>query len=117
LNGAADVNSAHSWLLDEFPEASMDADAAAARQLTRALTINHAGATVAWEDTLRRLGLNVDQDTERAHMQQQWDREWQDVMMDSTKRKRRRKMKKHKSVIFLDVVNLYLSIIPTANVG
>jgi len=96
LNSFAEGSSAHSWLLDEFPEASMDADAAAARQLTRALTINHAGATVAWEDTLRRLGLNVDKDKARVHMQQQWDREWQEVMMDSTKRKRRRKMKKHK---------------------
>lgn len=99
LNATADVNSAHSSLLDEFPEASMDADAAAARQLTRAFTINHAGATVAWEDTLRRLGLDVDQDAERVNMQRQWSREWQEIMMDSTKRKRRKKMKKHKSVI------------------
>jgi hypothetical protein len=111
LNGAADVNSAHSWLLDEFPEASMDADAAAARQLTRALTINHAGATVAWEDTLRRLGLDVDRDAERVNMQQQLKREWQEVMMDSTKRKRRRKMKKHKSVIFFVLVSPYLSTV------
>ena len=111
LNNSAEVNSAHSWLLDEFPEASMDADAAAARQLTRALTINHAGATVAWEDTLRRLGLNVDQDKARVHMQQQWDREWQEVMMDSTKRKRRRKMKKHKLVIFFILVSPPSSIV------
>jgi hypothetical protein len=98
-NDTADVTSLHSWLLNEFPVASMDADAAAARQLTRALTMNHAGATVAWEDTLRRLGLDMDQDAERVHLQQQLDREWQEVMMDSTKRKRRKKMKKHKSVI------------------
>jgi hypothetical protein len=98
-NGTADVTSLHSWLLNEFPEASMDADAAAARQLTRAFTINHAGATVAWEDTLRRLGLDVDQDAERINLQQQLNREWQEVMADSTKRKRRKKMKKHKSVI------------------
>jgi hypothetical protein len=95
----------HPWLLDEFAEASMDADAAAARQLTRALTMNHAGATVAWEDTLRRLGLDVDKDVERVGLQQQWDREWQEVMMDSTKRKRRKKMKKHKSV-FLPLVDV-----------
>jgi len=110
---APDVTSTHSWLLDEFPEASMDADAAAARQLTRALTINHAGATVAWEDTLRRLGLNVDQEIERVKLQQQWNREWQEVMMDSTKRKRRRKMKKHKSVVRFVLVNPYLLIVST----
>ena len=109
LNSTSDA--AHSWLLDEFPEASMDADAAAARQLTRALTMNHAGATVIWEATLRRLGLNVDQDTERAIMQQQWSREWQEVMMDSTKRKRRKKMKKHKLVISPHLPNV--SFIPT----
>ncbi|KAF9469313.1 hypothetical protein BDZ94DRAFT_1244185 [Collybia nuda] len=86
----------HPWLLDEFAEASMDADAAAARQLTRALTINHAGATAAWENTLRQLGLDVTKDADRVGLQQQWDREWQEVLMDSTKRKRRKKMKKHK---------------------
>ncbi|KAG5653692.1 hypothetical protein H0H81_011272 [Sphagnurus paluster] len=84
------------WLLDEFPEATADADAAAARQLTRALTMSHGGAAVAWEDTLRRLGLDVDKEADRVGLQQQWDKEWQDVMMDSVKRKRRKKMKKHK---------------------
>jgi hypothetical protein len=93
------MDSTHSWLLDEFPEASVDADAAAARQLTRALTINHAGATVAWENTLRRLGLDVNKDAERVNLQQQWNKEWQEVMLDSTKRKRRKKMKKHKLVV------------------
>ncbi|KAF5386905.1 hypothetical protein D9615_001596 [Tricholomella constricta] len=84
------------WLLDEFPEATADADAAAARQLTRALTMSHGGAAVAWEDTLRRLGLDVDKEADRVGLRQQWDREWQEVMMDSVKRKRRKKMKKHK---------------------
>lgn len=95
---SATETSNHPWLLDEFAEASMDADAAAARQLTRALTMNHAGATVAWEDTLRRLGLDVDKDADRVGLQQQWVREWEEVLMDSTKRKRKKKMKKHKSV-------------------
>jgi len=77
-------------------EPSIDADAEAARQLTRALTMNKAGATVSWENTLKRLGLDVAQDADRVGLQQQFDKEWQDVMMDSTKRKRRKKMKKHK---------------------
>jgi len=81
---------------DLTSEPSIDADAEAARQLTRALTINKAGATVSWENTLKHLGLDVAQDADRVNLQQQFDKEWQDVMMDSTKRKRRKKMKKHK---------------------
>ncbi|KAG6860578.1 hypothetical protein C0995_009627 [Termitomyces sp. Mi166 len=82
------------WLLDEFPEATADADAVAARQLMRAITMSHAGAAVSWEQTLRRIGLDVDKD--RVGLQEKLEREWQEVMMDSTKRKRRKKMKKHK---------------------
>ncbi|KAF8077691.1 hypothetical protein FPV67DRAFT_1462695 [Lyophyllum atratum] len=84
------------WLLDEFPEATLDADAAAARQLTRALTMSHAGAAMAWEDTLRRLGIDVNEDADRVGLRAQMDKELHDVMMDSVKRKRRKKMKKHK---------------------
>jgi len=81
---------------DPTSEPSVDADAEAARQLTRALTMNKAGATVSWEDTLKYLGLDVTQEADRVNLQQQFDKEWQEVMMDSTKRKRRKKMKKHK---------------------
>jgi len=81
---------------DPASEPSVDADAEAARQLTRALTMNKAGATVSWEDTLKYLGLDVTQEADRVNLQQQFDKEWQEVMMDSTKRKRRKKMKKHK---------------------
>ncbi|KAJ7709683.1 hypothetical protein B0H17DRAFT_1155577 [Mycena rosella] len=72
-----------------------DADAEAARQLTRALTMTRAGATVAWDNTLRRLGLDVDlaaRDLQAA----EWDQDWEDILADSVKRKRRKKMKKHK---------------------
>jgi hypothetical protein len=81
---------------DPASELSIDADAEAARQLTRALTMNKAGATVSWENTLKLLGLDVAQEVDRVNLQQQFDKEWQEVMMDSTKRKRRKKMKKHK---------------------
>lgn len=81
---------------DPASEPSIDADAEAARQLTRALTMNKAGATVSWEETLKYLGLDVAKDADRVNLQQQFDKDWQEVMMDSTKRKRRRKMKKHK---------------------
>ena len=81
---------------DPALEPSIDADAEAARQLTRALTMNKAGATVSWENTLKLLGLDVAQEVDRVNLQQQFDKEWREVMMDSTKRKRRKKMKKHK---------------------
>jgi hypothetical protein len=81
---------------DPASEPSIDADAEAARQLTRALTMNKAGATITWENTLKRLGLDVAKEQDRVNLQQQFDKEWKEVMMDSTKRKRRKKMKKHK---------------------
>ncbi|KAG2020162.1 hypothetical protein CC2G_005531 [Coprinopsis cinerea AmutBmut pab1-1] len=86
-------------VFDDFPaDASIDADAEAARQLARGLTLNKAGPAVAWEDTLKRLGLDPSRDPERVTMQEQMDKDWEDVqiLLDSTKRKRRKKMKKHK---------------------
>ena len=78
--------------LDPF----VDADAEAARQLTRALTVARAEAALSWERTLKHLGIDVAQDADRAGLPAQFAREWAEVMLDSTKRKRRRKMKKHK---------------------
>ncbi|KAH9484455.1 hypothetical protein JR316_0003937 [Psilocybe cubensis] len=74
----------------------IDPDAEAARQLTRALTLSKAGATLAWEKTMKHLGLDVSKDADRINLQQQFDKEWEEVLLDSTKRKRRKKMKKHK---------------------
>jgi len=82
--------------LPSEPSLIVDADAETARQLTRSLTVTKAGATVAWEDTLKRLGLDVSKEAERVGLQEQFDKDWEDVMLDSTKRKRRKKMKKHK---------------------
>ncbi|KAF9053056.1 hypothetical protein BJ165DRAFT_1445123 [Panaeolus papilionaceus] len=77
-------------------ESFIDADAEAARQLTRALTMSKAGATMSWEATLKHLGLDVSKDADRVNLQEQFDKEWNEVLLDSTKRKRRKKMKKHK---------------------
>ncbi|PPQ91401.1 hypothetical protein CVT25_014289 [Psilocybe cyanescens] len=74
----------------------IDPDAEAARQLTRALTLSKAGATLSWEKTMKHLGLDVSKDADRINLQQQFDKEWEEVLLDSTKRKRRKKMKKHK---------------------
>jgi len=69
-----------------------EADAETARQLTRALTMSQAGSMADWENTLRRLGW----DDGRAEVKAQMAEEWNEVVMDSVKRKRRKKMKKHK---------------------
>ena len=90
--------------LEDPPEATQEADADAARLLNRALVVNRLGGTVSWEDTLAKLGVveermsltemgmgvhdvvGMDASTMRGF----------DAYMDSTKRKRRSKMKKHK---------------------
>ncbi|KAJ7444884.1 hypothetical protein FB451DRAFT_1413005 [Mycena latifolia] len=80
---------------DESPGLPTDADAEAARQLTRALTMIRAGATVSWDNTLRRLGFDVELAASDLRATE-WNQEWEDILADSTKRKRRKKMKKHK---------------------
>ncbi len=79
--------------IDDPPEASPEADADAARLLARAFVVSRVGASLAWEDTLRRLGLDV---TEGRAEEVRLAQAEYEVLMDSTKRKRRKKMKKHK---------------------
>ncbi|KAI0362430.1 hypothetical protein OH77DRAFT_1416687 [Trametes cingulata] len=79
--------------LEEPVEASPEADADAARQLARAMVVNRIGASLAWEETLKRLGLDVT--SGRAEEVSMAEAEFE-MYMDSTKRKRRKKMKKHK---------------------
>jgi hypothetical protein len=74
----------------------IDGDAEAARRLHHLMTMSRVGAAVDWEETLKTLGIDVSKDVERVKLQEQWNREWDEVMMDSVKRKRKRKMKKHK---------------------
>jgi hypothetical protein len=73
--------------------ASFAADADTARQMTHAITINRVGGEVEWEKTLRHLGVDKREGTRDVL---EIHREWKHVMMDSTKRKKRKKMKKHK---------------------
>ncbi|KAI0780647.1 hypothetical protein BD413DRAFT_462934 [Trametes elegans] len=79
--------------LEDTAEATPEADADAARQLARAMVVNRIGASLAWEDTLKRLGLDVT--SGRAEEVSLAEAEFE-MYMDSTKRKRRKKMKKHK---------------------
>ncbi len=77
---------------------AIDADAETARQLNRALTMSRTGSTAAWEATLRRLGLDVSQQPDRIGLLEQFKQDWSNVIMDSVKRKKKKKMKKHKYV-------------------
>lgn len=84
---------AHLGAANEQSEASPESDADAARQLARALVVNRVGAALSWESALEKLGMDVS--TGRAEEVVQAQAEF-DAYMDSTKRKRRKKMKKHK---------------------
>ena len=59
--------------------------------------MNQVGGTVAWEATLRRLGLDVNKEEGRIRLKETLAKELE-MVLDSTKRKRRKKMKKHKWV-------------------
>ncbi|KAI5122051.1 hypothetical protein M0805_006035 [Coniferiporia weirii] len=74
--------------IDDPPVASPEADANAARRLSRSLVMNRVGNLVDWEGTLARLGLH--------EMKEPVPPMPAGIGMDSTKRKRRKKMKKHK---------------------
>ena len=90
-----DAEAARHGAIDEPPETSPESDADAARQLARALVSSRVGAALSWQDTLKRLGL----DETRVHAEEVSQAEAEfNVYMDSTKRKRRKKMKKHKYV-------------------
>jgi queuine/archaeosine tRNA-ribosyltransferase len=58
--------------------------------------MNRVSGTIEWEATLRRLGIDVNLEEDRAVSMEQCEKEWEDIMMESTRRKRRSKMKKHK---------------------
>lgn len=92
---AGDAEAARYESIDEPPEPSPESDADAARLLARALVSSRVSSALSWEDALKRLGL----DETKLHAEEvnQAQAEF-DVYMDSTKRKRRKKMKKHKCV-------------------
>jgi hypothetical protein len=89
----ASASAAAQATLEDPPETTPEADADTARLLSRTLVMNAVSSAVSWEATLRRLGLNPgDQGLT--------------VELDSTQRKRRKKMKKHKCV------NIRLRVLP-----
>lgn len=81
--------------IDDPPMATPEADADAARQLSRALVMNRVGNLTDWEDALARFGLQEVKEPAPPVPA--------GISMDSTKRKRRKKMKKHKYVLFPEV--------------
>jgi hypothetical protein len=88
-------------IFNPFIDTTPDADAETARQLSRSITMSKVGGQNDWETALRRLGLNLEQTLEHKETKIQMEKDWTDVVMDSTKRKRRKKMKKHKYVFFI----------------
>ncbi|GJJ12618.1 hypothetical protein Clacol_006861 [Clathrus columnatus] len=84
--------------LDEY---NTDADADTARQLARALAINRLGGAVNWDEALARLGdiesiIAQERLGERVNMTPLTEWTEEEMSLDSTKRKRRKKMTKHK---------------------
>lgn len=70
-----------------------DSDADAARALSHALVMSRVQGAASWAETMQRLGLQpaVAEVSEEARVQSDLD-----VLMDSVKRKRRKKITKHK---------------------
>ncbi|KIJ69062.1 hypothetical protein HYDPIDRAFT_105632 [Hydnomerulius pinastri MD-312] len=82
--------------IDDPPESSPEADADAARQLAHTLVVNRVGGTIAWQDTLTRLGLSAEGSEGDMTLAKESAQEWVNIHADSTRRKKRKKMKKHK---------------------
>lgn len=92
----AETEGASVSTIDDPPELSQEADVDAARQLAHTLVINRIGATMAWQDTLSHLGLAQEGVISDPALIKQAAQKWVSVYADSTRRKKRRKMKKHK---------------------
>lgn len=85
----ATATGSQAMTLEDPPETTPEADADTARLLARTLAMNAVSSAVSWEATLRRLGLNMIEDPALGGPS---------IELDSTQRKRRKKMKKHKCV-------------------
>ncbi|KAL4077315.1 hypothetical protein V8B97DRAFT_2004188 [Scleroderma yunnanense] len=92
----ANAQSASFVTIDDPPESSQEADVDAARQLAHTLVVNRVGATISWQDTLSRLGLAQEGAITDPALIKQAAQKWVNVYADSTRRKKRKKMKKHK---------------------
>lgn len=84
--------------IDNPPESSSDADADAARQLAHALVMNRVGGAIVWQRALSRLGLGAKYLENDMTLAKETAQEWVTIHADSTRRKKRKKMKKHKYV-------------------
>lgn len=89
---SSNTPSSPSGTIDDPPVASPEADSDAARQLSRSLVMSKVGNLVDWEHALARLGLSDAKTLDEPAPV--------GVSMDSVKRKRRKKMKKHKYVSY-----------------
>jgi hypothetical protein len=106
---AVGTGAASQATLDDPPETTPEADADTARLLARTLAMNAVGSTVSWEATLRRLGLHPAEDAAALGGLA--------IELDSTQRKRRKKMKKHKCVTFIQCFFLFIILIIAYIIG
>ncbi|EIW84934.1 hypothetical protein CONPUDRAFT_141735 [Coniophora puteana RWD-64-598 SS2] len=90
---AQDLHS--SSLFGEIPESSVESDADTARQLAHSMVLNRVGNAMSWQETLQRLGLDSAQSADTISAKESAE-EWITIHADSTRRKKRTKMKKHK---------------------
>lgn len=84
--------------IDNPPELSPDADADAARQLAHTLVMSRVAGAVSWHQVLSRLGLSAKFSENDMALAKETAQEWVTIHADSTRRKKRKKMKKHKYV-------------------
>lgn len=82
--------------IDNPPESSPDADADAARQLAHTLVMSRVAGAIAWQQVLSRLGLSAKYSENDMTLAKKTAQEWVTIHADSTRRKKRKKMKKHK---------------------
>ncbi|KAH7908308.1 hypothetical protein BJ138DRAFT_1128568 [Hygrophoropsis aurantiaca] len=83
-------------MFDDPPESSIESDADAARQLAHTMVMNRVGSVISWQDTLSKLGLDIEGREQRELSAKEMAEDWATINADSTRRKRRKKMKKHK---------------------
>ena len=93
--------------VDNPPESSPDADADAARQLAHTLVMNRVGGAITWQRALSRLGLSAKSLEYDMSLAKQTAQEWVTIHADSTRRKKRKKMKKHKYVPSPSLVSFF----------
>jgi hypothetical protein len=89
----SEVEQPSATYMDEHADPSPEADAHTARQLSRAFVMNRVASTVDFNAAMMKLGLDMNEGRVPV---QEMDMSNMEMHLDSVKRKRKQKMKKHK---------------------